>query len=91
MFEPPVWSLHVLLVPAWVFSGDSGFLPQSKDMQVGDSKLPVGVSVSGCLSLCVSPATDWQPVQGVPRHSPNDSWAPATPATLLRISGIEND
>ncbi len=45
----PTWSLHVLPVPVWVFSGYSGFLPQSKDMQVrliGDSKLPVGVIVS---------------------------------------------
>ena len=29
-----VWSLHVLLVSAWVFSRHSGFLPQHKDMQV---------------------------------------------------------
>uniref|UniRef100_A0A3Q3L7W5 Uncharacterized protein n=1 Tax=Mastacembelus armatus TaxID=205130 RepID=A0A3Q3L7W5_9TELE len=54
----------------WVFSGYSGFLPQSKDMQVGfrligDSELPVGVSVSVCLSLCVS---------SVPRLSPGASW-----------------
>merc|ERR1712035_232177 len=65
-FDPPaprlgqglsVRSLHVLPVSAWVLSGFSGFLPQSKDMHVrliGDSKLPVGVnvSVSGCLSMC---------------------------------------
>ncbi len=62
---------------AWVFSGDSSHNP--KDMQVGligDSKLPIGVNVSasGCLSLYVSPAADWRPVQGVPRHSPDDSW-----------------
>ena len=39
---------------------------------IGDSKLPVGVSesVNGCLSLCVSPVTDWRPVQGVPRLRP---------------------
>ncbi|KAL7826959.1 hypothetical protein AOLI_G00321680 [Acnodon oligacanthus] len=30
-----VWSLHVLPVSAWVSSGFSGFLPQSKDMQSG--------------------------------------------------------
>jgi len=30
---PSVWSLHVLLVSAWVPSVFSGFLPQSKDMQ----------------------------------------------------------
>jgi len=29
-----VWSLHVLLVSVWVPSGFSGFLLQSKDMQV---------------------------------------------------------
>lgn len=36
----------------------SGFLPQSKDVQVrftGYSKLPVGLK--GCLILCVIPAT----------------------------------
>ncbi|MEQ2203141.1 hypothetical protein XENOCAPTIV_025376 [Xenoophorus captivus] len=40
------WSLHVLPVHAWVLTGDSGFLPQSKDMPVrliGHSKLPLGV------------------------------------------------
>ncbi len=41
-----VWSLHVLPVPAWVFSGYSGFLPQSKAGYIGDSKLPVGVNLS---------------------------------------------
>ena len=38
-----VWSLHVLPVPVWVFSG---FLPLSKDMlvrSVDQSKLSVGV------------------------------------------------
>ena len=29
-----VWSLHILAVSAWVSSGCSGFLPQSKDVQV---------------------------------------------------------
>ena len=64
-------SLRVLPVLAWVYSGCSGFLPHSKNKQVRwivDSKLPVGVNVSvnGCLSLCVSPAIVWRPVQGVP-------------------------
>jgi len=38
-------------------------------------KLSLGVSVSvcGCFSLC-GPVMDWQPVQGVPRLSPDDSW-----------------
>jgi len=31
---PSVWSLHVLPVAAWVPSEFSGFLPQSKDMQL---------------------------------------------------------
>ncbi len=70
-----VWSLHVLPVSAWVLSGYSSFLPQSKDMQfrlIGDSKLPVGVNVSvnGCLSLYVSPAVNWRLVQGVPHPHP---------------------
>lgn len=41
---------------------------QTEDMLgvwlIRDSKLAVGLSV--CLSHCVSPATDWRPVQGVP-------------------------
>jgi len=43
---------------------------------IGDSKLSVGVNVSvtGCLSLCVSPVIVWWPVQGVPCLSPNVSW-----------------
>ena len=72
-FESPiprglsVWSLHVLPVFAWVFSGYSGFLPQSKDMQlrlIGECKLSLGVSV-GVNGVCVCPAMDWRPVQGV--------------------------
>merc|ERR1712035_272647 len=83
-FDPPaprlgqglsVRSLHVLPVPAWVLSGYSGFLPQSKDMHVrliGNSKLSVGVNVrlNGCSSLCVGPAINWRLVQGVPRLRP---------------------
>ena len=41
-----VWSLHILLVSAWVSSGCSGFLPQSKDVRVGligHAKLPLSV------------------------------------------------
>lgn len=35
----------------------------------------MNASVNGCLSLCVvCPATDWQPVQGLPRLSPYDSY-----------------
>lgn len=56
-------SLHVLPVPERVLSRFSGFLPQSKDMQVGligDSKLVADVSVrmNGCLQLCVGPVID---------------------------------
>ena len=53
------YSLHI--------QGSLQVLPQSKDMQVRlivDPKLPVGVN--GCLSLCVSPAIVWRPVQVVP-------------------------
>jgi len=51
-----VWSLHVLLVYAWVLSGYSGFLLQSKNMHirlVGDCKLSLGVTVCvhGCVGL----------------------------------------
>ncbi len=46
---------------------------------MGDSKLPIGVSVSGCLSLYVGPQTDRQPVLGVPRRLPNDSWGRLQP------------
>ena len=41
-----VWSLHILPVSAWVSSGCSGFLPQSKDVRVrliGHDKLPLSV------------------------------------------------
>ncbi len=68
-------SLMSVLVP----SGYSGFVPQSKDMQVGligDCKLPVGmnVSVNGCLSLYVSPAVNCQLVQGCTLPSSTVSW-----------------
>ena len=47
VWDLSVWSLHVLPVSAWVFTGYSGFLPQSKNMLrlIGDSKLPLGVNV----------------------------------------------
>lgn len=55
-----LWSLHV-------FSGCSGFRPQSKDMYrtklIGNYKLTTGVSESGCLNI--SPLTGWQAVKGV--------------------------
>jgi len=41
-----VWSLHILPMPAWVSSGYSGFLPQSKDVRIrliGHAKLPLSV------------------------------------------------
>lgn len=39
----------------------------------GDFKLPTGVNirVNGYLCPCVSPATDWQHVQGLPHLSLN--------------------
>jgi len=53
-----MWSFHVLPVYAWALSRYSGFLPPPKNLHVrliGDSKFPLGVSVSvdGCLSLDV--------------------------------------
>ena len=53
---------------------------------IGDSKLPVGlnVRVSGCLSLCVSPAVNWRLVQGVPHLSPNVSWDRLQPPATLQ-------
>ncbi len=72
----------------------SGFLPQSKDMQVrltGDSKLPVGVNVSVNRSLYISPVIDWQPVQGVHHLLPHVSWDQLQPPLCpLKISGIDN-
>ncbi len=83
---PSVWSLHVLLVPAWVFPGCSRFLPQSKDMQVrfiGGFKLLVDVCVSGCLTGNLSKV--------YPAACPTPAGiGSSTPATLLRISGIDN-
>lgn len=53
-----LWSLHV-------FSGCSGFLPQSKDMYrtklIGNYKLTTGES--GCLNISL--LTGWQAVKGV--------------------------
>ena len=88
VWDLSVWSLHVLPVSAWVLSGFSGFLPQSKNMHVrsiGDSKLSLGVNVSvnGCVSLC-GPAMNWRLIQGVTLPSPQDSWdrLQLTPVTL---------
>ena len=82
-FESPSWlgrglsvrSLRVLLVSAWVLSGFSSFLPQSKDMHdrlIGNPKLPVGVNVNmtGCLSLCVSPAMNCTLSRAYPASRP---------------------
>lgn len=54
-------------MPTLALSGTPSFLPQSKDkhgMLTHDSKsaISVNVSVNGFPSLCVSSATDWQPV-----------------------------
>ena len=55
-----VWSLHILLVSAWVSSGCSGFLPQSKDVQVrliGHAKIapscPEMRRLEGVVGKCV--------------------------------------
>lgn len=52
---------------------------------IGDSKLRI--CVYGCLSLCVSTASDWWPVEGVPCLSPYCGWGRfQPPATLIKIS-----
>lgn len=45
------------------FSVVSSHIQVVQVRQSGDSKLPVGmsVSVSGCLPICVQPAVDWRP------------------------------
>lgn len=60
----------------WICQGwcrfSPGFLPQARDIWwTGHSKLTGGVNVSvhGCLSLYVSLAMSWRPVQGGPRGS----------------------
>ena len=63
-FESHVACSHCVCVCVWVVSGDSGFLPQSKDMQTGlrmIGDLKSTVSVNGCLSLCVGPGICWRP------------------------------
>lgn len=59
----------------------SGFLPQSKLMQsvglVGDTKLPTGVN--GCVCLCFSPVTNWQPVRVYPASLPMTTGIGSTP------------
>ncbi len=64
-------SLHVLSMSAWV---SSGCFPHSSKTcrRTGESKFPVGVTVSmnGCLSLYVSPVVNWQLVQGESRPCP---------------------
>ena len=74
-----VGSLRVLWLPPTV---------QKKCMLgwlIGDSKLPVGVSVNidGCVShLCLcGPVMAWLP--GVPCLSPNDSWDRLQPPMTL--------
>ena len=67
-----VWRLHVLLVHAWVLYRYSNVLVRL----IGDSRLTLGVSVGGCLSLLslCCPVMDWQSVQGIPRLLPTASW-----------------
>lgn len=47
---PALWNLHVLPMLAWVLSGSSGFLSQSKNMQgfrlTGNFKLGVGAALA---------------------------------------------
>lgn len=73
-----VWSLHVSL-HVCVSSRQVFWLSPKVQRHAisvvrltSDSKLLIGVkvSVNGCLSPCVSPLTDWQPVQDVLYLSP---------------------
>lgn len=82
------WSLHVshrdCVELLWIF----WFLPTFQRHAVrwtGDSKLPTGVIVNGCLFMC-QPCDRLGPVQGVPRLSLNDSKASSS-TTLKRTSG----
>lgn len=54
------------------YSGNNicGTIPW-KDPGFGDSKLTMA---HGYVPPCVSPATDWQPVRGVPCVLPYDTW-----------------
>ena len=49
-------------------------LPQPKDLNRGNAKSTIGVSVNGCWSQYVGPAICWQSVSGAPHLSPNVSW-----------------
>lgn len=80
-----VWNLHVLSMSAWVPSGYSGILPQSKDKQVrriGGSEFPIDgglrVSVCDCLSLYVSPVMNWRLV------------LPAHPGPCMGLAVVDN-
>ena len=83
-----LWSLLVLPVSAWLFSGCSHFLPlpptssHSPKTQVGDSKSTIGVNVSNNGCCC----SVWWPCDrvSVPRLLPKCQLGlvPAPPATL---------
>lgn len=49
-------------------------LPWSKDIRDDSKFVAVNVSMNGGLSLCVRPAIDWQPLQGVVCSFPYDYW-----------------
>uniref|UniRef100_A0A3Q3D459 Coiled-coil domain containing 28A n=1 Tax=Hippocampus comes TaxID=109280 RepID=A0A3Q3D459_HIPCM len=62
-FGLPVWSLYVFLLPVWVFSGYSRFLPNSKNIPSShpfsdplSSHKGHGRGVGGCWSLSQHPA-----------------------------------
>lgn len=61
----PVWSLHVLAMPAWVSSESPDIFTQCKDMQIRSSACSKFLKceiVSG--NCCLAPAVDWLHVQG---------------------------
>ena len=79
---------ELLAGAAWWYRGWHGHLTASgipglyPGWGFSHSKLPLGVSVHGCLSLC-GPVMDWRSVQGVPRLSSSDSWDKLLPPPTL--------
>uniref|UniRef100_A0A8C4SIV3 Uncharacterized protein n=1 Tax=Erpetoichthys calabaricus TaxID=27687 RepID=A0A8C4SIV3_ERPCA len=83
----PAWSLHVLPVSAWVSSGRSGFLPQSKDMLVrwiGDSKLALVCAWCVGVFVCVLRWVGTLP--GIGSCLVGWDWLQQTPVTLCSDS-----
>ncbi|MED6294680.1 hypothetical protein CHARACLAT_023624 [Characodon lateralis] len=87
----PAGGLHVLPVHAWVFTGCSGFLPQSHMpvRLVGLSKLPLGI----CMVVCVLPCNGLATCPGCilpPAHRLLEIGS-SFPVNHYGRSGIEDD